>query len=142
MKIHHGYTNVIGLGDSSTWKLPFLNRYVYMFIAPLAVPVLTPLVALGTCPRRLGTGCWVPGACDCQGLTPPKGPALFGGITLTTPVPGLVEKAGDAALALGTPCAHVLSADAEKTLHHFLCWMLKSLEKAITSLKHPKSILL
>lgn len=47
----------------------------------------------------------VPGACDCPGLTPPKGPALFGGITLTTPVPGLVEKAGDAALALGTPCA-------------------------------------
>ncbi|XP_068770031.1 fatty acid desaturase 6 isoform X5 [Struthio camelus] len=46
VKIHHGYTNVIGLGDSSTWKLPFLNRYVYMFIAPLAVPVITPLVAL------------------------------------------------------------------------------------------------
>ncbi|XP_025954642.2 fatty acid desaturase 6 isoform X2 [Dromaius novaehollandiae] len=46
VKMHHGYTNVIGLGDSSTWKLPFLNRYVYMFIAPLAVPVLTPLVAL------------------------------------------------------------------------------------------------
>ncbi|XP_077044416.1 fatty acid desaturase 6 isoform X2 [Agelaius phoeniceus] len=46
VKIHHGYTNVIGLGDSSTWKLPFLNRYVYMFIAPLAVPILTPLVAL------------------------------------------------------------------------------------------------
>lgn len=105
VKIHHGYTNVIGLGDSSTWKLPFLNRYVYMFVAPLAVPVLTPLVALGTCPSRLGTGCWVPGACDSPGLTPPKGPALFGGITLTTPVPGLVEKAGDAALALGTPCA-------------------------------------
>ncbi|NXU07166.1 FADS6 desaturase, partial [Buphagus erythrorhynchus] len=47
VKIHHGYTNVIGLGDSSTWKIPFLNRYVYMFIAPLAVPILTPLVALG-----------------------------------------------------------------------------------------------
>uniref|UniRef100_A0A8C9KPV4 Fatty acid desaturase 6 n=1 Tax=Serinus canaria TaxID=9135 RepID=A0A8C9KPV4_SERCA len=46
VKIHHGYTNIIGLGDSSTWKLPFLNRYVYMFIAPLAVPILTPLVAL------------------------------------------------------------------------------------------------
>ncbi|NWZ98588.1 FADS6 desaturase, partial [Nesospiza acunhae] len=48
VKIHHGYTNVIGLGDSSTWKLPFLNLnpYVYMFIAPLAVPILTPLVAL------------------------------------------------------------------------------------------------
>ncbi|XP_071429704.1 fatty acid desaturase 6 isoform X2 [Pithys albifrons albifrons] len=47
VKIHHGYTNVIGLGDSSTWKIPFLNCYVYMFIAPLAVPILTPLVALG-----------------------------------------------------------------------------------------------
>ncbi|XP_020661970.3 fatty acid desaturase 6 [Pogona vitticeps] len=47
VKIHHGYTNVIGLGDSSTWKLPFLNRYVYMFLAPLAVPIITPLVAIG-----------------------------------------------------------------------------------------------
>uniref|UniRef100_A0A8C6YKY9 Fatty acid desaturase 6 n=1 Tax=Nothoprocta perdicaria TaxID=30464 RepID=A0A8C6YKY9_NOTPE len=46
VKLHHGYTNIIGLGDSSTWKLPFLNRYVYMFLAPLAVPVITPLVAL------------------------------------------------------------------------------------------------
>lgn len=88
VKIHHGYTNIIGLGDSSTWKLPFLNRYVYMFIAPLAVPILTPLVALGTCPRRLGTGCGVWEACDCPDLTPPKGPGLFGGITLTTPAPG------------------------------------------------------
>ncbi|XP_015266228.1 PREDICTED: fatty acid desaturase 6 [Gekko japonicus] len=47
VKLHHAYTNVIGLGDSSTWKLPFLNRYVYMFIAPIALPVLTPLVAIG-----------------------------------------------------------------------------------------------
>ncbi|KAM8799215.1 fatty acid desaturase 6 [Eudromia elegans] len=46
VKLHHGYTNIIGLGDSSTWKLPFLNRYVYMFLAPLAVPIITPLVAL------------------------------------------------------------------------------------------------
>lgn len=59
MKIHHGYTNVIGLGDSSTWKLPFLNRYVYMFIAPLAVPIITPLVALGMCPNCLRMGFWV-----------------------------------------------------------------------------------
>ena len=55
VKLHHGYTNVIGLGDSSTWKLPFLNRYIYMFIAPLAVPIITPLVALGVC---LGLACW------------------------------------------------------------------------------------
>uniref|UniRef100_A0A8D0EEG7 Fatty acid desaturase 6 n=1 Tax=Salvator merianae TaxID=96440 RepID=A0A8D0EEG7_SALMN len=47
VKLHHGYTNVIGLGDSSTWKIPFLNRYVYMFIAPLAVPIITPIVAIG-----------------------------------------------------------------------------------------------
>ncbi|KAM4843265.1 fatty acid desaturase 6 [Thomomys bottae] len=44
--MHHGYTNVVGLGDSSTWKLPCLNRYVYMFLAPLLIPILTPLVAL------------------------------------------------------------------------------------------------
>ncbi|XP_062976327.1 fatty acid desaturase 6 [Elgaria multicarinata webbii] len=47
VKIHHAYTNVIGLGDSSTWKLPFLNRYVYMFIAPISVPIITPFVAIG-----------------------------------------------------------------------------------------------
>ncbi|KAJ6660357.1 hypothetical protein lerEdw1_017780 [Lerista edwardsae] len=46
VKIHHGYTNVIGLGDSSTWKLPFLNRYIYMFIAPIAIPIITPFVAI------------------------------------------------------------------------------------------------
>uniref|UniRef100_A0A8C0XGP1 Fatty acid desaturase domain-containing protein n=1 Tax=Castor canadensis TaxID=51338 RepID=A0A8C0XGP1_CASCN len=46
VNMHHGYTNVVGLGDSSTWKLPFLNRYVYMFLAPLLIPILTPLVAL------------------------------------------------------------------------------------------------
>ncbi|XP_005998320.1 fatty acid desaturase 6 [Latimeria chalumnae] len=47
VKMHHAYTNVIGLGDSSMWKIPFLPRYVYMFIAPLAVPIITPVVALG-----------------------------------------------------------------------------------------------
>ena len=45
--MHHAYTNVLGLGDSSTWRLPCLNRYVYMFLAPLLIPVLTPLVAVG-----------------------------------------------------------------------------------------------
>ncbi|RXN02145.1 Fatty acid desaturase 6 [Acipenser ruthenus] len=48
IKVHHAHTNIIGLGDSSTWKLPFLPRYVYMFVAPLAVPVITPVVAFGT----------------------------------------------------------------------------------------------
>lgn len=47
VKMHHGYTNVVGLGDSSTWKLPCLNRYVYMFLAPFLIPIVTPLVALG-----------------------------------------------------------------------------------------------
>ncbi|KAG7491218.1 hypothetical protein MATL_G00000580 [Megalops atlanticus] len=47
VKMHHAHTNVIGLGDSSTWRLPFLPRTVYLFLAPLAVPIITPLVALG-----------------------------------------------------------------------------------------------
>ncbi|CAK6965042.1 fatty acid desaturase 6 [Scomber scombrus] len=46
IKMHHAHTNVIGLGDSSVWKVPFLPRSVYLFIAPLAVPIITPLVAL------------------------------------------------------------------------------------------------
>uniref|UniRef100_A0A452TRL3 Fatty acid desaturase 6 n=1 Tax=Ursus maritimus TaxID=29073 RepID=A0A452TRL3_URSMA len=46
VKLHHGYTNVLGLGDSSTWRLPCLNRFVYMFLAPLSIPVITPLVAV------------------------------------------------------------------------------------------------
>ena len=43
--IHHPYTNIIGLGDSSSWKAPFLGREAYLFFAPLLVPVITPLVA-------------------------------------------------------------------------------------------------
>nr|AZW33617.1 fatty acid desaturase 6 [Trachinotus ovatus] len=46
IKMHHAHTNVIGLGDSSVWKVPFLPRTVYLFLAPLAVPIITPLVAL------------------------------------------------------------------------------------------------
>ncbi|KAF1373516.1 hypothetical protein PFLUV_G00239690 [Perca fluviatilis] len=46
IKMHHAHTNVIGLGDSSVWKVPFLPRTIYLFIAPLAVPIITPLVAL------------------------------------------------------------------------------------------------
>lgn len=46
IKFHHAHTNVIGLGDSSIWKVPSLSRGLYLFIAPLAVPVITPLVAL------------------------------------------------------------------------------------------------
>lgn len=47
IKMHHAHTNIIGLGDSSVWKVPSLSRTVYLFVAPLAVPVITPLVALG-----------------------------------------------------------------------------------------------
>ncbi|KAJ3608539.1 hypothetical protein NHX12_025586 [Muraenolepis orangiensis] len=47
VKMHHAHTNIIGLGDSSTWKVPCLPRSVYLFIAPLALPIITPLVALG-----------------------------------------------------------------------------------------------
>lgn len=47
VKLHHAHTNVVGLGDSSMWKVPGLSRGLYLFLAPLAVPVLTPLVALG-----------------------------------------------------------------------------------------------
>ncbi|XP_013870310.1 fatty acid desaturase 6 [Austrofundulus limnaeus] len=46
VKMHHAYTNVMGLGDSSVWKVPSLPRTIYLFVAPLAVPVVTPLVAL------------------------------------------------------------------------------------------------
>lgn len=46
VKMHHAHTNVLGLGDSSTWKVPCLGRTLYLFIAPLSVPIITPLVAL------------------------------------------------------------------------------------------------
>ncbi|XP_030256488.1 fatty acid desaturase 6 [Sparus aurata] len=46
IKMHHAHTNVIGLGDSSVWKVPFLPRTIYLFVAPLTVPIITPLVAL------------------------------------------------------------------------------------------------
>ncbi|XP_076008420.1 fatty acid desaturase 6 [Genypterus blacodes] len=46
IKMHHAHTNIIGMGDSSVWKAPFLSRTMYLFIAPLAVPIITPLVAL------------------------------------------------------------------------------------------------
>ncbi|KAL4232036.1 Fatty acid desaturase 6 [Mactra antiquata] len=47
IKQHHPYTNIIGQGDSSTWKMPFLPRYMYMFVAPfIFLPILTPLVSM------------------------------------------------------------------------------------------------
>ena len=46
IKCHHPHTNIIGLGDSSSWKLPGLSRVPYMFLAPLLLPILLPLVSL------------------------------------------------------------------------------------------------
>ncbi|XP_033757429.1 fatty acid desaturase 6-like [Pecten maximus] len=46
IKTHHPHTNIIGLGDSSTWKIPFLPAYLYMYVAPLLVPVITIPVSL------------------------------------------------------------------------------------------------
>lgn len=46
IKSHHPHTNIIGLGDSSTWKAPFLSCYAYMFFGPLSLPALVPLTSL------------------------------------------------------------------------------------------------
>ena len=43
---HHPHTNIIGLGDSSVWKVPQLSRVPYLFIAPLFLPILTPIVSV------------------------------------------------------------------------------------------------
>lgn len=46
IKEHHPYTNIIGRGDSSTWRAPFVPRYLYMFVTPWAIPALHPLVSI------------------------------------------------------------------------------------------------
>ncbi|OWF43961.1 fatty acid desaturase 6-like [Mizuhopecten yessoensis] len=46
IKTHHPHTNIIGLGDSSTWKIPFLPTYAYMYVAPLFIPVITIPVSI------------------------------------------------------------------------------------------------
>ena len=46
IKIHHPYTNVIGLGDSSSWRAPFLDRITYLFIAPLFLPMFNTIIAV------------------------------------------------------------------------------------------------
>lgn len=43
---HHPHTNIIGRGDSSTWRAPFLPRSLYFFVAPLTLSPLTPVVAV------------------------------------------------------------------------------------------------
>ena len=46
IKEHHPHTNIIGRGDSSTWKAPFVPRYIYMFITPWVIPALFPIVSV------------------------------------------------------------------------------------------------
>ena len=46
IKLHHPYTNIIGLGDSSSWRAPFLGRNMYLFFAPLFLPPLYLIVGL------------------------------------------------------------------------------------------------
>ena len=46
IQFHHPYTNVIGLGDSSSWRVPSLGCDTYLFIAPLFLHLLYPLVGL------------------------------------------------------------------------------------------------
>lgn len=52
IKLHHPYTNVIGFGDSSSWRAPFLDRYTYLFIAPNFLPFIYPLVSQTLIPNR------------------------------------------------------------------------------------------
>lgn len=46
VNMHHPHTNVIGLGDSSIWKVPTLGRVMYLFVAPFFLPFIAPLFSL------------------------------------------------------------------------------------------------
>lgn len=46
LQLHHPYTNVIGFGDSSSWRAPFLERNMYLFIAPLFMTLFYPIIGL------------------------------------------------------------------------------------------------
>lgn len=46
IQYHHPYTNVIGLGDSSSWKVPQLDRYSYLFFAPIFIHAAYPFVSI------------------------------------------------------------------------------------------------
>ena len=57
IKWHHPHTNIISLGDSSTWKAPFVPRYIYMFIIPWLIPGLSTVVsAVGLIQKRAFLG--------------------------------------------------------------------------------------
>lgn len=55
INIHHPYTNVVGLGDSSIWKAPFLGRTMYLFFAPHLLPFVAPFFSM-----QLLHGKWKP----------------------------------------------------------------------------------
>jgi len=46
IRVHHPHTNIIGLGDSSTWRAPFVPNFLYMFVTPLLTPFMVGLVSL------------------------------------------------------------------------------------------------
>ncbi|ELT90442.1 hypothetical protein CAPTEDRAFT_154687 [Capitella teleta] len=46
IRIHHPHTNIIGLGDSSSWRAPYLTCIPYMFFAPMLLPILTPVLGV------------------------------------------------------------------------------------------------
>ena len=46
VNIHHPHTNVIGLGDSSVWKAPFLGCNNYLFVAPFFLPFIAPFFSV------------------------------------------------------------------------------------------------
>jgi len=46
IKGHHPNTNVIGKGDSSAFKVPFLPRIMYLYVAPLFIPILSPMSSI------------------------------------------------------------------------------------------------
>ena len=46
IKDHHSYTNIIGIGDSSTWKIPYIPAHLYMFVTPLLMPIVSPYISV------------------------------------------------------------------------------------------------
>lgn len=48
IKIHHPHTNIIGLGDSSTWRVSFLPMVLYMLVMPLFLPLIAVIAGIGT----------------------------------------------------------------------------------------------
>ena len=56
IRFHHPHTNIIGLGDSSSWKVPQLSRVPYLFVATGFLPIISPLVAIADLSRSRNWG--------------------------------------------------------------------------------------